>query len=164
MKKILLILNIFLVIALIFMTYKYVSTYSALEKSVLEMTALVERLDKIENKYNRNMDNVEIEVLEDSITPSQATIIIRDNNQNPYMWDENYKIEKKENNLWIDVNTIAEVKYDEKELKIENKQAEQKVIWKDKYGELSQGTYRIVKYVYTSVEDIFFESNEFEIK
>ncbi len=44
---------------------------------------------------SKNIENVQIEIEENTITSSGLTIIITDKNEEPYGWGENYGIEEK---------------------------------------------------------------------
>ena len=122
-------------------------------------------LDKIENnkndeEYVRKSELVKLEVLENTITNESATLIITDNNDVAFEFGEYFEIEKKENNNWNELNYLAEKKYLLLAYKRdENNQYKFVINWKNEYGILPSGIYRIVKYS----NDIKFCSNEFEI-
>lgn len=122
-------------------------------------------LDKIENnkndeEYVRKSELVTLEVLENTITNESATLIITDNNDVAFEFGEYFEIEKKENNNWNELNYLAEKKYLLLAYKRdENNQYKFVINWKNEYGILPSGIYRIVKYS----NDIKFCSNEFEI-
>lgn len=119
--------------------------------------------DNIE--FNRNKENVKIEVLPDTITKEKAEILITDNNEDHYGWGVEFKVQKKINGEWKDLEYISDdltwtdIAYSLNE----NNQLTQKLNIAEYYGELEKGTYRIVKPVYDKgYIDIY--SNEFEIK
>lgn len=122
-------------------------------------------LDKIENnkndeEYVRKSELVTLEVLENTITNESATLIITDNNDVAFEFGEYFEIEKKENNDWNELNYLPEKKYLLLAYKRdENNQYKFVINWKNEYGILPSGIYRIVKYS----NDIKFCSNEFEI-
>lgn len=122
-------------------------------------------LDKIENnkndeEYVRKSELVTLEVLENTITNESATLIITDNNDVAFEFGEYFEIEKKENNDWNELNYLVEKKYLLLAYKRdENNQYKFVINWKNEYGILPSGIYRIVKYS----NDIKFCSNEFEI-
>lgn len=124
-------------------------------------------LDKIEDNNNddeayvKKSELVMLEILEDTITNESATLIITDNNGVPFEFGEYFEIEKKENNEWDELDYLAEKKYLLLAYKRdENNQYKFVINWKDEYGILPSGIYRIVKYS----NDIKFCSNEFEIE
>ena len=101
------------------------------------------------------IDNVGITISDISLTG--ATITIKDTNEIPYVYGEWYIIQKQDNDKWYNLSTLIdnyafnEIGYlvnDEKEVKFD-------IDWKWLYGELSSGSYRILKQVddkYISVE------------
>ena len=119
--------------------------------------------DSIE--LNHDIENVAIEVIKDTITNKSLEILITDNNEDYYGWGVEFKIQKKLNGEWKDLNYISDdiawiaIAY----LPNENNQIKQKLNIEKYYGELEKGTYRVVKKVYDKgYIDIY--SNEFEIK
>ena len=102
--------------------------------------------------------NVSIRIL--NVSPSGATIIIKDTNDKPFVYGEWYKIEKESNGKWYEVKTIIDdygfedIGYLIKE-NSKNKELTLNVDWKWLYGELPTGQYRLLKQVdnkYISVE------------
>ena len=119
--------------------------------------------DSIE--YNRDVKNVTIEVIEDTITNQAVEILITDNNEDHYGWGVDFRVQEKINGEWKDLKYVSDdlswidIAY---ELNKDN-QLTQKLNIEKYYGELSKGIYRIVKPVYDNgYIDIY--SNEFEIK
>lgn len=114
-------------------------------------------------KTKPSIENITIEVLPNTITKESVTILITDNNENKYSWGEPYKVQKKTSEGWKTLPSVSDmltwtmVAY----IPDENNQIKQKLNIKACYGELSEGTYRIVKNNGNS-EEIY--SNEFEIK
>ena len=114
-------------------------------------------------KYYFN--NVKIEVLPDTVTNESAEILITDNNEIPYGWGVEFRIQQKINEEWEELKYVSDdiawisIAY----VPNENNQLTQKLNIKQYYGTLSSGTYRIVKPVYDNGY-IDFYSNEFEIK
>lgn len=116
-------------------------------------------------EFNRNPQNVTIEVLKDTITKEKVEILITDNNEDQYGWGVQFKVQEKVNEEWKDLEYISDelswidIAY---ELNKDN-QLTQKLDIEKYYGKLNNGTYRIVKSVYDS-QYIDIYSNEFEIK
>lgn len=115
--------------------------------------------------YNRNPQNVSIEVLEDTITKESVEIVITDNNEDKYGWGIEFKVQEKIDGEWVDLEYVSddiswiEIAY----LPNENNQITQKLNIKEYYGKLSKGIYRVVKPVYDNgYIDLY--SNEFIIK
>lgn len=115
-------------------------------------------------EINYDINKVKIEVLKDTVTNTYAEILITDNNENNGGWGKSYRIQKKENNKWIDLKPIQNLGFEEIAFLLdENNQLKQKINWKTFYGELEKGTYRIVKPIYLN-EYVDLYSDEFEIK
>lgn len=118
---------------------------------------------KVEVNANE-VENVSMTIKEGTLTNMGATLIITDTNEKKHGYDEWFRIDKKIDNGWEEtkvinydyvVNAIAYTIGD-------NGIAEIKVNWKELYGELPQGKYRIVKKLngdkYSCIQ------TEFEIK
>lgn len=117
-----------------------------------------------EKNFTRSPNNVTIKVIENSISSTSVTILITDKNDHSYVWGEQFSIQKKVNEEWQDLKYITDtVAFNEIAYALnKNNQLTQKIEWTNYYGELSNGTYRIVKQVYDNKYiDLF--SNEFEI-
>lgn len=116
-------------------------------------------------EFNRNIENVTIEVLKDTITNKSLEILITDNNEDKYGWGVEFRVQEKINGEWEDLKYVSddlswiEIAYELNK----NNQLTQKLDIEKYYGELPNGTYRIVKQVYDN-EYIDIYSNEFEIK
>ena len=165
LSKIFLTIIIVLIIVIVALTYFCFHWRNATYYIGEEMTKLVEKLNTIEKDYNRDMNKVKIEVEEDSITASGLNIIITDNNNIPYIWKEEYTIEQKDNDVWKKLDTLTNIEFSEKVYELDEKnEIEQTLEWKSLYGSLTNGTYRIVKHVSTPNSELYFESNNFEIK
>ena len=55
---------------------------------------------------NNNVEKVKMSIKEGTLTQSSASIIILDNNDTPYAYDEWFRIDRKVNNKWEEVNRI----------------------------------------------------------
>ena len=96
-------------------------------------------------KIEYDINKVKIEVLKNTVTNTYAEILITDNK-------------------WIDLKPIQNLGFEEIVFLLdENNQLKQKINWKEFYGELEKGTYRIVKPIYLN-EYVDLYSDEFEIK
>lgn len=110
----------------------------------------------------KNPELVSLEITEYRLEENRVTLTITDNNEVPYSLNDGYKIEKLNNKEWEEVERInpEEVLLIAKKYNLdENNQYNFKINWTNGYGELEEGTYRIVK---EFEEDVFY-SNEFEI-
>ena len=115
---------------------------------------------KVSNSKESNykpteLENVSIDISDISLTG--ATIIIKDTNKSPYTYGEWYKIEKQVDGKWYEVETLLDnygfnsIGY----LPDENSKVKFVMDWEWLYGELSLGSYRILKEVgseYISIE------------
>ncbi len=102
-----------------------------------------------------NIENVSIDIFDISLTG--ATVIITDTNKEPYVYGEWYRIEQNIDGKWQEVKTVTnnygfnEIGY----LPDKNNEVKFVIDWEYLYGELSLGSYRILKQVnnqYISVE------------
>lgn len=165
MRTLKFIIIIILAIALTIMTYYYFYMRNAYFLVASEMVKEAENLEKLRAQDDRSIENVNIEVVMNSITSSGATIIVTDNNENKYPWKEDYVLQIKENDSWKDVKKITDINFNQMDFVFNgNNKMEQKIDWSKSYGILSKGTYKILKPVDTILEYITFDSNEFEIK
>ena len=124
------------------------------------------KLDLTNNNDERNVKKVKMSIKEGTLTQSSASIIILDNNDTPYAYDEWFRIDRKVNNKWEEVNRInnnyivRDIAYDIRK----NKKLETTVKWGDLYGELKKGKYRLVKKVYDNDGNDIYISTEFIIE
>lgn len=112
---------------------------------------------------DRSIDNVSLQIKEGTLTREGVTIIIADKNDYPYVYSENYTLEKLENGEW---KTLEPTTLDSRDLghKANNDGiVEMDINWKQGYGELEDGKYRISKQVIEGNPDTVI-SAEFEIK
>jgi hypothetical protein len=117
-------------------------------------------------------NGVNIEVIEDSITKTGCKIRITNSGGDPGSWDSAIYVEKKDGEIWQEAQLLP--------TSIQHTGLEetglyyfiQTLNWKDRYGELESGIYRIRK-VQGNVDELYFAddpnvpsyySNEFEIK
>ena len=102
-------------------------------------------------------ENVKITVKEDSINKTSATIVIEDKNENPVSWGMNFAVQKSgDNGKWIDIITKERIDWVEVAVQPnEDGTTEMQLDWSKLYGDLSLGTYRIVKY--SGLSTIFSE-------
>lgn len=114
--------------------------------------------------YNREQENVTIEVLMGTVTRNGATIVITDKNENPYGWGKSYKLQQKIADEWYNMAPQSEMIFEEIGYVLDsNGQFIENIDWARFYGELGNGTFRIVKDAYDNGY-VYFYSNEFEIK
>ena len=128
--------------------------YGLEESEAEEVLDFVKTIRIIDNKptikeSKRETENVKLEIKEGTLTNIGATVIITDKNENPYGWGEPYFIEVDEGGLWARLKYLSNFSWIEIAYALdENGQYEQKINWKDLYGELPPGNYRLGKNVY----------------
>lgn len=102
------------------------------------------------------VENVSMSISDISLTG--ATITIKDTNKNPYTYGEWYKIEKLVNDKWYELKTNIEnygfndIGY----LPDESNKVKFVIDWENLYGELSLGSYRILKFANDKIISIEF--------
>ena len=91
------------------------------------------------------IENVSITISDISLTG--ATITIKDTNKNPYTYGQWYKLEKQVNGIWYEVKPIIDnyAFNDIGYIPNENNEVKFVIDWEWLYGELPQGSYRILK-------------------
>ena len=101
--------------------------------------------DKASIFLRTEVKNVFIKIF--NVTNTGATIIIKDENKNPYNYGSWYKLEKLDNDEWKEMDTIKDnyLFTDVAYLVDENKEIKFVMAWEDIYGKLTSGTYRLVK-------------------
>lgn len=130
------------------------------ETNVTESVFKVEEPPRETTKY---IENVWMEIKEGTLTRSGATIIIYDNNTEHFRYHEKFRIEKYTENGWellpflypdIGFNEIGTSPAKESPIEMQQN-------WARYFGELSNGTYRLVKSVadidsYNGKEQLFY--------
>lgn len=107
------------------------------------------------------IDEITMSIKDGTLTSKGATLVIVDTSNNKHLFGSWYRIDKKENDEWRELNTIirdyafTSIGYSVDD----NGKLELEVDWEWLYGELSDGEYRLVK----KVDDRYF-SVEFMIR
>lgn len=116
-----------------------------------------------QSKYDRTVEKVSLKVNESTISNAGVTIEITDTNETPYGWGEPYRLQVKQAEKWEDAEPLHDIAFKSIGYVLdEDGKTKQEINWKEDYGELSSGTYRIVKPLY---DNGYLEvySNEFVI-
>lgn len=95
------------------------------------------------------IENVSMTIKEGTLTNTSATIVITDTNTDKHTFDEEYRIDKKVNDGWQEVNRIDN-NFAFKDLAWivgEDNTITNNVNWEKLYGKLEPGQYRMVKKV-----------------
>ena len=111
----------------------------------------------------RSVDKVSLQIKEGTLTKEGATIVITDKNDYPYSYGEYYTIKKLENGEWRDLKSEN---YNINDLLHEtdnNGKVTMEFNWKDRYGELENGKYRLLMEINPGNPDTAIYT-EFEIK
>lgn len=133
---------------------------------------IVENPDVVNDNKDNSSDNktldirkfpekVSLKVLEETITRDGATLVITDENEEPYGYGEDFVLEVKKGESWKRVEylpdtiwkSLAYIPNDEGILTM-------KLDFKYYFGSLEDGMYRVVK----TIQGVNIYSNEFEIK
>jgi hypothetical protein len=113
-----------------------------------------------------NLNKISIDIDYTSVSNKGVTIIVTDNNDENLPWTEGFRIQKKENEAWIDLEPINDLITPAiSHWKDENNQYKQSIDWSYCYGELNVGEYRIVKPIFNPQNNSYidFYSDAFKI-
>ena len=117
-------------------------------------------LIKDNNEYT--LKNVTMNIKENTLTKSGATIIITDNNKVKYRYEEYYKLEKRIDHIWYELKPSGDVLFNEMGYLVDdNNELEMNIDWSKTYGNLTSGKYRIIKRIYDGEYKYF--SVEFDL-
>ena len=123
--------------------------------------------DNSDDNSNKTLDirrfpeKVSLKVLEDTITRDGATLVITDENEEPYGYGEDFVLEVKKGDFWEKVESLPNTVW--KSLAyVPNEEGilTMKLNFKYVFGSLEDGIYRVVK----TVQSVNIYSNEVEIK
>ncbi len=99
--------------------------------------------------FNKGVSDITMTVKEGTLTRTSATVIIKDNDKE-HGYGENYSIEKKENGEWKTVKPIGQSSFLLISMGTLTGELKFDLDWSERYGELENGEYRIVKSVDTA--------------
>ncbi len=110
---------------------------------------IARKKDSLMNKCNMKIDDLEnasMTIKNGTLTKTGATVIITDTSNRNNIYGESYKIEKEENGMWTELQPKHDMVFTSIGYSVnENHTLELKVNWESSYGELQNGTYRILK-------------------
>ena len=90
--------------------------------------------------------DVTLSIKEDSLTNTGATLLLKNNSDKTYSYGNPFWIEKEQNGKWYKLETIEETAFTLPAYEIKSGEVKElNLDWKDIYGKLTSGTYRIVK-------------------
>ena len=108
--------------------------------------------------------DVTMSIKDGTLTDEDTTLILKNKSKKILHYDEEYRIEIKKDKAWHKINTKLTCKDTLQTIK-QNDSKEIELNWKNSYGKLPTGKYRIIKEVYfeKEVEQKFYISAEFNI-
>lgn len=98
----------------------------------------------INNNFSKE-EEIFIQVNQSTLSNNSATVIIQNNNKNMIQYTDDYIIEKKENDVWVKLQEKNAESINTAVKKTNNEIIEIRINWKNRYGDLESGAYRIVK-------------------
>lgn len=125
---------------------------------IISYSTILTNMNTHDYKYEKyegdNAINIFMNIKEGTLTPTSATIIIKDLSGKKNLFYNNYYICKKENNNWIPLEYITKNVTETLEPHFMNEDGilEIEAKWETVYGKLIPGKYKLVKYA-TSQED-----------
>ena len=122
-----------------------------------------------EDRANWDKDKLSMSVKEGTVTKNGAVFLITDENEVPWIYGMSvrFSIEKKENNQWTQLNYLSDSEGWEEKLLFPlkgKKTYEWEINWKNYYGTLKRGEYRIKKDISNYEHGEKYLYAEFEIK
>ena len=109
----------------------------------------------------RSIDKVSMVIKDGTLTKEGAAVVITDKNDYPFSYGEDFNIQKLKDGKWEDLKSIGNSYINDIAHVIkEDGTTEVKLNWKDRYGDLETGNYKLIMPV-NQEESI---STEFEIK
>ena len=127
------------------------------------LTGCQKEKEKISTIKITENNDITLAIKEKTLTNTGATLILKNNSNKTYTYTNDYGIEIKQNDNWYELNgdLIVEIPilainaHESKEIKIG---------WKNSYGELKKGTYRLIKSVgLNDNSNDFYIAVEFDI-
>ena len=115
-------------------------------------------------KLNQSVENVTIKILEDTLTKDGVDIIITDTNENKFAYGTDFKIQKKKGNEWVYLEYLPNTTFTDIAYQMNGNTLKLSVDFKQYYGSLENGIYKLSKIVYSNGERFDIYSNEFVIK
>lgn len=113
-----------------------------------------------------DLEGVSMTIKSGTLTPSGATVIIKDTSNRGNIYGESYSLQKKEKDTWVNMEPIHDIGFNFIGYSVDkNNQLELGVNWEYPYGKLTNGTYRILKDTsYPGEGTEHYITAEFEIK
>ena len=141
---------------------------SETQSSITEAYNIVNSSDDNTITYPISLDysikNVTIEIVEDTLTRDSADIIITDNNEEKFVYGTDFKVQKKDGDEWFDLEYLPNTAFNSIAYQMNGNTLELSINFKQYYGSLENGIYKLSKTIYSNEERYEIYSNEFEIK
>ena len=121
-----------------------------------------DQVDKDSAYLPTEIENVSIRIFD--VSSSGATIILKDTNEEPFLYGEWYSVEKYDGGQWTEVEPIIEnygftmIGY----IPDENDEVKFEINWEWLYGKLPEGSYRLIKSVDNKYISVSFDITEAE--
>lgn len=113
-----------------------------------------------DNMKYQTIEKVSMSINPETVTKTGLSFCIVDTNKSPYTCTEEYRIEKKENEQWNPVYPIVEGWLEDLNVFwARDGIIKRNINWKDRYGELENGEYRLVKFMGPNDIEIYAEFN-----
>ena len=110
--------------------------------------------NKSDIKISQN--DVIMTIKEGTLTNKSATLVLTNNNDKNFQYGNPYEIEIKKNGEWHKIN--VELNFDMPAFQLLSKESKEiELDWKNEYGKLAKGTYRIIKGI-----DYEYEEGKYE--
>ena len=102
-------------------------------------------------------NDVSLSVKEGTLTNTSATLILTNNSDKNFYYGNSYEIETKKDGQWHKIN--VELKFTMPAFGLKAKETKEiELNWKNGYGQLANGTYRIIKCIDYEKEEGNFET------
>lgn len=115
-------------------------------------------------KLNQSVENVTIKIMGETLTKDGVDIIITDNNENKYAYGTDFKVQKKNGSEWVNLEYLPNTSFTDIAYQMNGNTLKLNINFKQYYGSLENGIYKLSKIVYSNGERYEIYSNEFEIK
>lgn len=115
------------------------------------------------SKYDIKSDQVSMQVKEDTLTNTSATIIITNHIDESFSYGEPYHLEKKVDGTWYILEPDEELNFILPVYQLDaNTSIEKDYNWEYGYGKLDKGDYRLVTDIFNEKDNIYIAA-EFTI-
>ncbi len=104
-----------------------------------------------------SQENVSLSIKDGTLKNTGATLVLTNNSDKNYQYGNPYEIEIKQDGVWHKINVELNFTLPSFDLKA-NETKEIDLKWKDGYGKLAKGTYRIIKGIDYEYEEGKYQS------